>query len=276
MNLSHVTALILTYNEEANLRTSLGALDWASRIVIVDSGSSDRTRAIAAEFSHVDLFHRDFDNHTNQWNFGLSKIDSEWVLALDADYVFGSDFPLELEKLETSQQAFDVQFRYCVYGRPLHASLYPPRVVLFRPAHCTYIADGHTQTLDVSEVDVGHLASIVSHDDHKSLARWCSSQIKYANLEADKLLAGDSSTLGWKDRLRKRIVFAPWLTLFYCLFVKRLVRDGWAGCFYSLQRVFAELLLSLVLIERKFPERVSSSRQVLENDSIKDAMVNGQ
>ena len=85
----------------------------------------------------------------------------------------------------------------------------------------------------------------------RSLSHWCASQVKYAKLEADKLLATETGQLGWKDRIRKKVLLAPVLTLFYCLFAKRLVLDGWPGVFYTLQRVFAEIILSLTLIERK-------------------------
>ena len=51
MNLSEITPMILTYNEEANLRTTLEQLNWASSILVVDSFSTDATLTIAAEFA---------------------------------------------------------------------------------------------------------------------------------------------------------------------------------------------------------------------------------
>ncbi len=76
------------------------------------------------------------------------------------------------------------------------------------------------------------------------------SQVKYASLESEKLLAY-KRPIGWKDRIRQWIFLAPILTPLYCLFYKRLVFDGWHGLFYTLQRTFAELVLSLTLLERK-------------------------
>ncbi|KLU02925.1 glycosyltransferase [Rhodopirellula islandica] len=90
---------------------------------------------------------------------------------------------------------------------------------------------------------------VIDHDDHKPLSHWFNAQIKYAFLEADKIKS--NCNLSWKDRLRSKILFAPFLNLFYCLFAKRLILDGWAGIFYSTQRFFAELILSLVLLDRK-------------------------
>ena len=67
-------------------------------------------------------------------------------------------------------------------------------------------------------------------------------------LEAEKLLNANWSGLGWSGRVRKLRVVAPFAMLFYCLFLQGLVLDGRAGLFYSFQRAFAELLLSLHLL----------------------------
>ncbi len=251
MRLDDVTPLILTFNEDPNLRQSLNALSWAKQIVVIDSGSTDATLAIAAEYPHVTVYHREFDNHTAQWNHGLQKIDTEWVLTLDADYISPPELPAELLRIEGASDVHYARFRYCIGGRPLRSSLYPPRAILFRPTGNQYIQDGHTQTLDVAAASTGFLESVWSHDDQKPFSRWCASQVKYAQLESSKLQQSDSAELGWKDRLRKMIVFAPGLTLIYCLFVRRLILDGWPGIYYSFQRTLAELVLSLVLLERK-------------------------
>jgi hypothetical protein len=50
-------------------------------------------------------------------------------------------------------------------------------------------------------------------------------------------------------------VIAPFLTVLYCLFYKGLILDGWAGIFYTFQRIFAELTLSLTLLDRKLRNR---------------------
>src|SRR5689334_20185942 len=86
-----VTPLILTFNEEANIDRVLDKLRWAHRIVIVDSFSIDATLEIARRFPQVEIFQRAFDNHVDQWNFGLSQVTSEWVLTLDSDYVLSDD-----------------------------------------------------------------------------------------------------------------------------------------------------------------------------------------
>ena len=145
--------------------------------------------------------------------------------------------------------AYFVRFRYLIYGRPLRSTLYPPRAALFRNDRCRYRPDGHTQLLEIpgrSEF----LTHSIDHDDRKPLSRWLASQNNYARLEAEKLMA-DETSRGWPDRLRRAIWPAAPATLFYSLFVKRLILDGWAGVFYAIQRAYAEVLLSLELLDRK-------------------------
>jgi glycosyltransferase involved in cell wall biosynthesis len=250
VNLEDVTPLILTHNEEANLPRALERLKWAKQIVVVDSGSTDRTIELASASENVDVCTRPFENHTAQWNFGLEQIKTPWVLTLDADYICPESLPVELTKLAPGDSAYRAHFRYCIHGKPLRGSLYPPRVVLFRTERFRYRADGHTQTLDIEE-RAGELTSVLLHDDRKPLSRWLDAQSKYADLEVAKLLAAAPGALAWKDRLRCRILWMPLLTCGYCLVYKRLLLDGWPGIYYTFQRVYAELLLSLKLLAAK-------------------------
>src|SRR5690349_23808475 len=100
--LNQITPLILTYNEAPNLGRTLAALSWAREIVVVDSFSDDETLEIAASFPNVRVVQRAFDSHRNQWEFGLREtgIKTEWVLALDADYVVTQDALAELRGLQ--------------------------------------------------------------------------------------------------------------------------------------------------------------------------------
>ena len=250
MKLDTITPLILTYNEEPNLARTLSRLAWAREVVVLDSDSTDATREIASRFLNVRFELRSFDNHTNQWNFGIDACMSDWVLALDADYVLGIGFEDELYQLDGAEDAYEACFRYLIFGNPLRASLYPPRAVLFRKDRCRYEADGHTQLLRVPGSSA-LLKTRIHHDDRKPISRWISSQDNYAKLEAVKLLASQKESLRLQDRLRLSGWAAVPATLIYTLIVKRTILDGWHGWFYSLQRTFAEILLSMRLLEKR-------------------------
>lgn len=247
-----ITPLILTYNEAPNLRRTLEQLFWAQDIVVLDSFSTDETVAIARSFPNVRLVQRPFDNHTDQWNFGVASVRTRFVLALDADYVLTPELGQEMQNLslEGGVVAWFARFRYCINGRPLRAALYPRRAVLFDREFCHYEQDGHTQSLKING-PAAELSGYIDHDDRKPLTRWLVSQQRYAALEVTKLLHTPTAQLRFVDRLRRQILFAPLLVFFYTLFAKRLILDGWPGWSYVLQRTIAELILSLHLLEQK-------------------------
>jgi hypothetical protein len=113
------------------------------------------------------------------------------------------------------------------------------------------VQDGHTQRVALAG-PVQDLRAPIFHDDRKSLKRWFNSQARYTELEAQKLLAADAPALGFADRLRRWRFIMPATMLFYCLFVRGGIFDGWAGFYYAFQRSAAELMLSLHLIENSF------------------------
>jgi glycosyltransferase involved in cell wall biosynthesis len=249
--LDHITPLILTYNEAPNIRRTLERLSWARDIVVVDGFSTDDTVEIVCGFPQARVYQREFDTHTKQWNFGLKEtgITSQWVLALDADYILTSEFVDELKLLKPdSVNGYRAKFIYCINGRRLRSGVYPAVTVLYRRAAARYIQDGHTQRVAV-EGRVEPLSSPILHDDRKPLSRWFESQQRYTPMEAMKLLAANQRELTWIDRIRRWRVVAPVAVLFYCLFVRGGILDGWPGFYYAFQRTLAELILSLHLID---------------------------
>jgi glycosyltransferase involved in cell wall biosynthesis len=265
--LDQITPLILTYNEAPNITRALASLSWAKDIVVVDSLSDDDTLEIAASFPRVRVLQRAFDCHRNQWEFGLREtgIATPWVLALDADYVVSDELIAELTNLrsETQTVGYRASFVYCIKGKKLLSGFYPRVTVLYRREAASYIQDGHTQRVAL-EGTIEGLRSPMFHDDRKSLKRWFSSQTRYTELEAQKLLAADLADLSLADRMRRRRFIVPPAMLVYCLIVRGGIFDGWAGFYYAFQRALAELMLSLHLIEYSFnPDRVHSRHQRL-------------
>jgi glycosyltransferase involved in cell wall biosynthesis len=250
--LERVTPLIITLNEAPNIRRSLDKLAWARRIVVIDSGSTDETLDLLRSYSQVDVVHHPFEDFASQCNFGLTQVASAWVLSLDADYELSDDLVTELRSLTPSEETagYRAQFVYRIYGRALRGTLYPARTVLYRKDRAIYRNEGHGHTVSVRGT-VLPLAAPIYHDDRKSLAHWFASQQRYARQEAEHLLSPSRTTLGRADKVRLAAWPAPLAVLLYTLFIKRCLLDGWPGWFYALQRLLAETLIALQLLDKR-------------------------
>lgn len=186
-----------------------------------------------------------------------------WILALDADYLVPDPLIDEMAALRPADAdvGYEASFRYCIHGRPLTATLYPPHVVLYRRDKARYIQAGHTQRV-VVEGRVCAFKARIDHDDRKSLARWFSSQRRYARLEADHLMSLPLENRRLVDRIRLTAIFAPIGIFFYTLFAKRCIFDGWPGWLYVLQRTLAEMVIAAELVDRRLDKsKTSASRE---------------
>lgn len=250
MMLDHVTPLIITYNEEPNIGRCLDKLRWATEVLVIDSHSTDGTLRIANDFANVKVAQRAFDTFAGQCNFGISRVRSKWVLAMDADYILSDAFVDEMRALPSDGGAdgYFARFVYRVLETNLRGTLYPPRQVLFRRDKGQYTDDGHAHRLVLRGASA-KLSSPIYHDDRKSLSRWLTSQIAYSSRESHKLRLASPKSLTLPDRLRKLEFIAPPLVFFYCLLIKGGILDGRAGFYYALQRSVAEIILALRLIE---------------------------
>jgi glycosyltransferase involved in cell wall biosynthesis len=260
--LTQVTPVILSFNEAPNIARILAKLQWAKEVVVVDSGSTDQTVEILDTFSNVRCVHRPFDSHANQWNFAIkdTSISTEWVLALDADYLLSDSLVAEMDALNplNNVDGYETAFLYCIFGKPLRGTLYPPVTTLYRLRGARYVQDGHTQRIKILGA-VQRLSGRIWHDDRKPLSRWLASQVKYADQEAALLLSKPVSELRIQDRLRRLMVITPWLVPLYCMTVGRGALDGWAGIYYALERGVAEAVLALKLLEARLAARKDQS-----------------
>jgi hypothetical protein len=198
------------------------------------------------------VIQRKFDSFAAQCNFGLEHVTTPWVLSLDADYLLPDEF---VEKLKSCQandaiDGYSAPFKYCVFGKPLRSTLYPPRTVLYRKDKARYRDEGHGHRVQI-QGPTRSLTAHILHDDRKPLDRWFAEQLRYSAKEAKHLIETPISQLNRADRIRRKIILAPVLIFFYTLLGKGLILDGWRGWFYVFQRTLAELLLSLRLIEAK-------------------------
>lgn len=82
--MTKISAIIITRDEEANIRECLASLTWVDEVVVVDGGSTDRTREICREFG-ARVYCHDWPGFGPQKNRALAYATGDWVLSIDAD-----------------------------------------------------------------------------------------------------------------------------------------------------------------------------------------------
>lgn len=247
-----ITPIVITFNEEANIARTLDRLVWAQRILVIDSGSTDGTLDVIRSYPRAEVVHRPFDEFARQCNFGIAQVTTSWVLSLDADYELSDELITELHCLhpDTTTAGYQARFVYRIFGRPLRGTVYPPRTVLYRKDKARYQNEGHGHRVTVAG-NVVPLSGVIFHDDRKPLVRWFTSQQRYAREEAEHLVALDGRSLSRADRIRLVAWPAPFAVLMYVLVLKGCLLDGWPGWYYAFQRLIAEAMLALEVIDRR-------------------------
>jgi len=110
-NKTFLSALIITYNEEHNIKNVLNDLDFADEIIVVDSFSTDKTVEIAANHKNVKVVQHPFENYPIQRNYAISLATHSWILFLDADERITDE--LKEEIIETIHDKNSFSAYYC-------------------------------------------------------------------------------------------------------------------------------------------------------------------
>jgi glycosyltransferase involved in cell wall biosynthesis len=255
-------ALVLTQDEERQVEGCLRSLAAARRIVVIDSGSRDRTLEIVGSFPAVRVVQRPFVSFSDQRNHGLASCfeAGEWVFHLDADERLTPELASEIDGLSPSNHhvAFNVASRTFLLGRPvLRASGFPVyQTRLTRAGRFHFEEVGHGQK---APARFGPLPRLRHPYDHypfeKGHEAWRRRHERYADLEATDLRAGGRrlalrSALAdpiarrqWLRRATARLPFRPELVWAYLMFGRLGLLDGRGGWEYCRLRWLYERMV---------------------------------
>ena len=267
-----VSALLLTYNEEENLPRCLNALQWCDDIIVVDSGSTDRSVEIA-EAAGARVLHRRFDDFASQRNFGIENgaPRHEWVLHLDADEVVTTEFQQKLDALAPQEgiDAYRVPSKIILFGHWLrYSGMYPAyQVRLGRSDRLRFKQVGHGQREDLPTSRLGTFEEPYLHYNFsRGLAEWFRKHVRYAADEAKHLAAlrvgakaGSGSLVGGQGTDRRRLAkdLAARMPLFvrpiarfvYVYFWRRGFLDGKSGFLYASMLTLYEGMMAILTAE---------------------------
>lgn len=232
-----LSVAIITYNEEANMERTLRSVAFADEVVVVDSGSTDRTTAIARSLG-AKVIERAWHGFAQQKNFAMELCSGEWVLSLDADEELTVELQREIAGIVTGAaraDAYLVKRRNLFLGRWIrHAGFYPDaKLRLFRKSlkltfgeravHETIAASGGTATLQHD----------LLHHAYPTLASYIEHMNRYSSLGAEVLVERGRVSRAWTGFLWN-VGVVPVLAFLWNLSIRGGFLDGREGFLLNL------------------------------------------
>jgi glycosyltransferase involved in cell wall biosynthesis len=278
-----ISAIILTYNEELNIKKCLDSvLDWADEIIIVDSYSTDKTLEIAKLYTEK-IYQNKYDGHPQQWQWTLKNvpIKNEWVFAIDADFIITEELwkeiAIKFAELNEEISGFYVRHKEVFKARPiLHGGVYPSywlrifkkdkvRIDENELVDVHFYVNGRTENLEFDLIEQNY--------KDENIFFWIEKQNKFAKRHAIEEINRRDKMLNWpvkpnifgspgqRKLFFKNIYYKlplyvrPFLYLFYRYILKLGFLDGKEGFIYHFTQGFFYRMLVDINIDEILSQR---------------------
>ncbi len=221
-----LTVIVPCKNEEENIRTCLESVKWADELMVVDSGSTDRTLEIAHEYTDRILEH-EYVNSATQKNWAIPQAAHEWVFIVDSDEKVTPELQSEVRalmagtpkhdgyRIRRKNWFFGVEMPHCGWERDTVLRLFRRDVGRYedRHVHADVIVDGA----------VGHLENNFEHRSYRSFDDYLEKFGRYTTWSA----------LDLRDRGKRpgflNLVVRPFFRFFKMFVIRQGFRSGLAG-----------------------------------------------
>jgi len=238
---------IITLNAASQLAACLDSVRFADDIVVVDSGSTDGTQALAASYG-ARVIAQDWLGFGPQKQFAVESASHDWVLCLDADERVSPALQASIENALNNPSTAAFRFPRCnrFLGRYLkHGEGYPDwSLRLFDRRQARWSTDAVHEKV-VTEAPVGTLTGDLLHDSAESLAIYLTKQNRYTTLAAEMALqAGKRTSFA-------RIALSPLVRFIKFYIIRQGFRDGLPGLIHIAIGCFNSMMKYSKMLERR-------------------------
>jgi glycosyltransferase involved in cell wall biosynthesis len=255
-----LTIAIPVKNEEANLSACLASIgkDLAKEIVVIDSGSTDRTKDIALKYGVpvIDFVWDGKFPKKRNWYLRNHPPKTKWVLFLDADEYLTDNFKSELRSALQKEDKAGYWLSYTIYfmGKKLRGGYPLRKLALFQVGTGEYerVNEDQWSQLDMEVHEhpillgpVGVIKSKIDHHDYRGVAHYVYKHNEYSSWEALRFLKSmqvfqNSEDWTWKQRLKYRLMRSVWIGpayFFGSFFLLGGFKDGARGLAFAILKM---------------------------------------
>ena len=236
-----ITAVIVTFNEEKNIKRCLDSLKFCSEIIIVDSGSKDKTISIAKKYK-AKIFFKEFTNFSNIKNYGISKAKNQWILSVDADEVISNELQQKIkEVIEKDLNGYYIKRVNYFLGKAIKYSGWGAdfQLRLFKKNNGKFYGAVH-EAVKVSG-KVGYINEPILHYSYTDSKSYFEKMNRYTSIQAQKS----------KPFLFIKLLFSPIFKFLKMFLLKLGFLDGFHGFVLAIYSSFSEFVKISKMIEYK-------------------------
>lgn len=238
---------IVTLNCAEWLESTLESVKDFSEVIILDSGSTDLTYAIAESFPNTRISHQDWQGYAGQKSLALAQCKNDWVLNLDGDEVLSSELKAEIEQTIQSNQldALITPINDVFLGVPnsKHTKKHA-KVRFFRKSKGRYDLENKVHENVIVDGQSARAEGDIYHYGESSIFVKVEKNNQYSELKAqEKYLKGKVPSL------LKLVLVMP-LTFVKSYFIRRSCLNGWRGFVNSMVNAFYAFLKEAKLFEQ--------------------------
>ncbi len=225
-----LSVIIPTLNEEVDLLRTLNSVKFADEILVLDSGSTDKTVYLAKK-SGAKVIHHNFKNFSNTRNFADKRARGDWILSIEADVVVSKSLAQEIISSISSPKAdcyFLGRINY-IWGKPITVADWGPKddchIRLYKKNSGKWQSQVHEQFVPHPSSTIAKLKNYLTHYNYKTISEFIDKTNSYSDLAV-------------KNNLKTNYL-SPFIDFFKRYFYKQGFRAGYRGLFLSyLQAVY--------------------------------------
>ena len=239
-----LSVVIIAKNEEKKISDCLESVKWADEVIVVDTGSTDKTLELASKLG-VKVFSKNDGSYSDWRNYGLKKVKSDWVLYVDADERVSEELQGEIqEKIKTQDWQEDKIFSYAIprvniiLGKQLsHGGWWPDYVKRLFKKDKLNKWEGELHEEPIFEGKLGLLEKPLIHLKHDNFSEMVEKTNKWSEIEA-KLMYKSKHPPMTTFRFLSAIFREFWLRMIQ----QQAYLDGAEGVMYAIYQVFSKFI----------------------------------